>query len=328
MQKNNIILNELKKWFSSGLITKEEFDNISKMYERDYFDFRAIIKWILITGTISIALGVVFLVSVIVHSVYFLIFLFTLLAISGFVFEYVIKKRDLHMPKTVKSIIAVSSIFLAGDIFVVSYVLFPGNDNFSLLILIITTIYFFIAYLKVNAVILIMALISLALWYGTERYYNISYLLSINYPMRFALISPILIVLGFLNKKIFPKKYLIFTKVYYIIGLLYTNVSLWLLSMFGRDNRIIFLNKDHRSELLIYSFIYLIVDVIFFSIGLKYKNRLFTNYAIFFTILNLYTRYFEYFFKEMSAWGFFMVLGLVTVITGVIFERIVSRNGD
>lgn len=331
MQKDDIILTELKKWLKNSLITKEEFDTISKMYEKDSFDFKSIVKWVLITGIVLLALGIVLLVSVIMRSMYFLIFLFSSFVIAGFILENYLKKTDNHIPKTLSAIIVVSSIFLAGDIFVISYIIVSNKGYFPILILLVSFIYFIISYWKKNIIVLIMALASFLLWYGTESAYRSewgAFYLGLNYPMRYLIISPLIMALGVFNKFILDKKYRCFanfTNIYYIAGLICINVSLWLLSIFGNNEGFIFLIDDYKQELLIYSLSFIFVDIILFVFGLKYKNKLFVNYSIFFTILNLYTRYFEYFFGKMSTWGFFIVLGLVTVIAGFIAERIIGN---
>ncbi|MBW5390426.1 DUF2157 domain-containing protein, partial [Brachyspira hampsonii] len=69
---------------------------------------------------------------------------------------------------------------------------------------------------------------------------------------------------------------------------------------------------------------FLFIDIIIFVIGYKLKNSLIVGYSIFFVILNLYIRYFEYFYLKMNAWIFFIILGLSTILIGVIIERIIK----
>ena len=97
------------------------------------------------------------------------------------------------------------------------------------MLLITSASYFIIAYWKRNTVVLIMGLLSLAFWFGSETGYISGwgvYYLGLNYPLRFTLVSPYIIMIGYLHKKLFPGLDINFSKVYYAIGLLYTNLSL------------------------------------------------------------------------------------------------------
>ena len=67
-----------------------------------------------------------------------------------------------------------------------------------------------------------------------------------------------------------------------------------------------------------------IVNIITLIIGYRLKIYSIVKFSIFFIILNMYIRYFEYFYLEMNTWIFFIVLGTSTILIGVIIERIIK----
>jgi hypothetical protein len=53
--------------------------------------------------------------------------------------------------------------------------------------------------------------------------------------LRFALASPLVILTGWLHARFFPAAFRPFAPVYGAVGLLYTNLALWILSLFQKS---------------------------------------------------------------------------------------------
>jgi len=106
----------------------------------------------------------------------------------------------------------------------------------------------------------------------------------------------------------------------------FIQISLWILSICGNKDDIIFGISNYRLELFFYSVLWLSADIAFFVIGSKFKNKMFTSFSLVFIILNLYTRYFEYFWNEWEKWIFFIVLGGISITTGIILEKFYKRK--
>ncbi|KLI50820.1 DUF2157 domain-containing protein [Brachyspira hyodysenteriae] len=323
--KNRFLLKELKKWNKDNLITDEQFEILSKKYQDDYIDWQPIIKAIMITGIIMVSIGFIAFISFYIFSLYFIAFLFALLFISGFIIDEIFKRKDIYLPKTSSAIIAISSIFLSAFIFTVSYIITHNKDNFILLSLISIILFFIIAYIKRNYAVLSIAVIGLITWYGFEGFDIIPEItFNINNYIRFIITSILMFLIGItnINKKL-GERYYNFSIIYYTVGILYLNIILAVMSILGNSNEVMIF-KPKSMELLIYSILFFISDIIIFIIGYKLKNSLIVRYSIFFIILNMYIRYFEYFYLEMNAWIFFIILGIFTILIGVIIERIIK----
>ncbi|MGC8770190.1 MAG: DUF2157 domain-containing protein [Brevinematia bacterium] len=326
MSKKQIILKELKKWLDDELIDQEIYSKLSSQYNVGQWDFAVIIRGCLVIGSIVLGVGIISLLTLILESLYFLAFILTILFILSFVFGVMLteKKWKIYLPKTGNAIIVVACLILCADIFTIAKIIFPQGGNWSILLLINSIIYFFIAYIRKNRVVLVLALIFIASWFGAQTGYVSDwgfYFFGMSYPMRFAVVSPILILIGYLHKKILPEVYFNFSKVYYVMGALYTNLSLWILSIIGNSDRILSSSENYHLELLFYSIIWLMFNIIIFIIGAKYKNKIFTGFAIVFVILNLYTRYFEYFWDKFDKSLFFIILGSITITIGIFLEK-------
>jgi hypothetical protein len=235
------------------------------------------------------------------------------------------------LPKTGNALIAISCLMLGADIFIaskwISDLLLINADHWPILLLIVSAVYFAVAYINRNHLVLVMAFLALATWFGSESGYMSgwgAYFFGMNYPLRFALASPLVILLGYGLKKFVPKMDAGFVKIHYVMGLLYTNLALWILSIFGASTEWDW--TQNHSELLLFSLLWGAFSVGSFILGARFRNRTFSGFAIVFFILNLYTRYFEYFWDKWDKSLFFIVLGALSLGIGIFFERRTRRN--
>ena len=239
-------------------------------------------------------------------------------------------KKEINLPKTSAVIVALSSIFLACDIFTIYYIIFENKNNYTIVFLITIIIFFIIAYIKKNYIVLSIALISAITWYGFEGFdfpYIDSYVFNINNYIRLILMSAAVFLLGItdVNIKILGNKYYLFSKIFYSIGILYLNVVLAIMSIFGTYDTVI-LFKDNKAETITYSIIFLITNIMMLILGIKIKKMSIIKYSIFFILVNMYIRYFEYFYLSMNSWIFFIILGVITILIGIVIERIIQNS--
>ncbi|HKK06686.1 MAG TPA: hypothetical protein VKA50_12650 [Gammaproteobacteria bacterium] len=98
-----------------------------------------------------------------------------------------------------------------------------------------------------------------------------------------------------------------FGHLYIIFGLLYFNVSLWILSL-------------HRAALA-WVLVFTAAAIAQIVTGARLKDARFTGFGIVFLAIDLYTRLFEHFWDRLSSGVFFLAAGLIAVVLGVAFER-------
>lgn len=198
-----------------------------------------------------------------------------------------------------------------------------GDGHFSILILLSVFIYGILAYLFKSRLIWIFVLISLGAWFGTETGYmsrDNLYFLGMNYPLRFVAFGLALtaISLSLKNVKIFQQFY----DTTYICGMVYLFVSLWLISVFGNFGTLDKWYAIKQISLFYWAIISAVACVASIFIGLKYRDDIAREFGITFLFINLYTRYFEYFWDSWHKALFFSVLAASFWLIGRKAEKI------
>jgi len=326
MPDNKVLRTELKKWLDEGLIDPTLYETLDRRYPAPgKWNLRVVIRWALIVGAGSLGVGLISLITVILDSLAFLAFLFSAGAVAFFGFGLVLlRAAKRSLPKTGNALIVVACLLLAADVFTLAKLLLPAGDHWSLLVLFVGLAYLALAYAFRNPTVLVMALIAVASWFGAESGYASgwgAYYLGMNYPLRFAVASPLVLLVGYLHQRFLPGRFEGFVKVYFALGLLYLSLSLWILSIFGTSELPLIANGDSHGVLAAFSLLWLGVSVGCFVLGSRFDNRMFRGFGLTFVILNLYTRYYEYFWNSLDKWVFFIVLGLVTLGVGMGLER-------
>jgi hypothetical protein len=98
-----------------------------------------------------------------------------------------------------------------------------------------------------------------------------------------------------------------FGSLYLIFGLLYLNLSLWFLTLFG--------------EPLDWVLIFTGAAITQIIVGARLHDARFTGFGIVFLAIDLYTRFFEHFWDRLSAGVFFLLAGALAMIFGFACER-------
>ena len=210
----------------------------------------------------------------------------------------------------------------AGAIIFFGKMMDNGSQHFSILLLISTIIYLVLGWLVKSKQIWIFGLISLAGWFGTETAYQTdwsNYFMGMNYPLRFMFFGAILFTVFQFLKHI--KSFEIFYNVSTSIALLYLFCSLWLLSIFGNYGDIDSWYSSDASEHVLWMLILAFIAGGFLFHGLKYGYDKHREFGIFFIIINIYSRYFEFFWAPMHKTIFFAILAISFWFIGKRAER-------
>lgn len=97
-----------------------------------------------------------------------------------------------------------------------------------------------------------------------------------------------------------------FGQIYIVTGLLYANLSLWILSIPGGE----------LFAVLLFS----AGCVVQIALGGRFHDGRFTGFGIVFLSINIYTRLFENFWDDLSKGGFFLISGAIALIVGSSLE--------
>jgi uncharacterized membrane protein len=104
-----------------------------------------------------------------------------------------------------------------------------------------------------------------------------------------------------------------FGGLYLIFGLLYLNLSLWFLTLFGKP--------------LDWILAFTAAGIAQIVAGARLRDARFTGFGIVFLAIDLYTRYFEHFWDRLSLGVFFLLAGALAMAFGYLFERRAHAEG-
>lgn len=265
------------------------------------------------------------------------------------------KKTKSHQIFSNEALVFTAVMLTANAIAYLGKAIHAGGTHFSLLLLIAVFVYGILAFIFQSRLIWAFALISLGAWFGTESGYLSRgdwYFIGMNYPLRFVCFGLVLTGLSFLQRGSAPvKTYTLFRRkiaigdndspdkgstalepnkrnlgdffqITYIIGMMYLFFSLWLLSVFGNFGTLEEWYGVKQISLFYWAIISALACVISIFIGLKYRDDIAREFGITFLFINLYTRYFEYFWDSWHKALFFCVLAASFWIIGRKAEKI------
>ena len=158
-------------------------------------------------------------------------------------------------------------------------------------------------------------------WFGEFSIFHSSnnLFLGMNYPVRYTVLGLMLVVLGLLQGLVKP---LSFTKrITYTSGLFLLFSGLWGVSVFGNYNTLTGWEQVRQIHVVAYAVLFGIASVISFYLGIRYKDDLARDFGVIFLLINLYTRYFEYFWDAMNKGIFFLILAITFGLVGRWLER-------
>ena len=311
----------IEYWQQQGTITPDIANDLNKSFSIRSFDWERLAKysfWISMICTV-IAIAAItadqFLIElfkkIFIYSKILPCLIFTSIAASFYLFAYHRRKtKPLHQFSN-EAIIFAGVLSTAASVAYFGQVLDTGSGHFSLLFLLSTVIYALLAFWFPSKLIWVFALLSLGSWFGTETGYMSgwgAYYLGMNYPLRFVLFGGVLIGLSLLFKR--HIRFSDFSHSTYVIGLLYLFIALWILSIFGNYGDLSSWYYVKQYELLHWGVLFAFIAIIAIVYGLKHDDATSRGFGITFLFLNLYTKYFEFFWNGTHKAIFFILLAV------------------
>lgn len=332
-EKSEFLDEMLEHWQEEQLLTEADVQRLRASYETKSFDWRRLAQY---SFWIAMACGVISLGALLIDNTILKYLerlydtsdgIISFLSIAGasylFYLSFKRKKTKSHQVFSNEALIFTAVMLTANAIAYLGKAIGTGSAHFSLLLLFAVLIYAVLAYFFKSRLIWVFALISLGAWFGTETGYLSRwnwYLAGMNYPLRFVCFGAALTGLCFLMKG--RKKTDHFFPATYISGMVYLFVSLWFLSVFGNYETLEAWYGVKQISLFYWALISAAACIISIFAGLKYRDDIAREFGITFLFINLYTRYFEYFWDNWHKALFFCVLAASFWIIGRRAEKI------
>lgn len=246
--------------------------------------------------------------------------------IAAIWFAYLAKKR-----KSFNSMVYEVYMVLGGLVSVSALVYYCKDIGFGPEysgFLITTSIMFFALSIVYRSYTLwAAALLALMGWYGAYSYHlnnDDNLFFGMNYPMRFTVFGLVIIVISLLQKAVSTLKYT--QRQTYIIGLLIFFTGLWGVSVFGNYGHFDEWEQVRQVQIIGYAIVMALFSVGALLYGIKYDDDVTRDFGILFILLNLYSRYFEYFWDTTNKGLFFLILAISFAVLGWWIESSVRRK--
>lgn len=215
------------------------------------------------------------------------------------------------------------SVSLAFAMTYLSFVLHLEEGGFPILILLTTVIFGVVGISLYSSLTWYLALVAFAIWFGTETGYLSgwdTHFWGMNYPLRYVFFGLFLLFLSSLFQRFSRTSQ--FVRSTFATGLVGLFFSFWLLSIFGNYG-----DWDTWAEVSQWRFIFWVLilgtaSIVAIYYGLKKDDRVAREIGVVFLLLNIYTRYFEYFWDSLHKVVFFIVLAASFWIIGKKAENI------
>ncbi|HHJ13757.1 MAG TPA: DUF2157 domain-containing protein [Gammaproteobacteria bacterium] len=329
-----VVENAIDTWLAEEIITREMSETLLGSYEVTHLDWRRVTRysfWLAIYSTIislSAALTDNWLVTLIkrIFTAPDIVKCVFLGLISAGLYYLGIRRRR-NAPENTYSNEAVFFLGIATTAASIAYfgrVIDTGSGHFSLLLLLASVIYGVLGLWFPSKLVWIFSLFSLGGWMGAETGYVSgwgAYYLGMNYPLRFVFFGAILIAASAYVFKQWKSR-ADFLGPSRAVGLLYLFVALWIMSIFGNYGDVDSWRRATHLELFYWSVLFAAVSLASIYHGVRFDDGMTRGFGLTFIFINLYTRFFEYFWEGTHKAIFFAILAMSFWYLGSRAEKI------
>lgn len=316
-----VVREAIERWRQDGVIPDAQAASLAATIEMQYFDWRRLAKysfWIAlfsIVSSVSAALSDRVLMAALER-------LFdtpptarslVLAAAAGGLYRWGFLKRT-RTPHNIyrnEAILFLGVLATAGAVSQLGIAFDTGSGHFSLLLLLSFFIYAGLGIILDSNLIWVFALASLGGWMGTETGYLSgwgAYYLGMNYPLRFVLFGGLLAGCA-LALETHPIARPFFRSTL-VMGLLYLFIALWIMSIFGNYGDLRSWERAKHIELFHWSILFGAASGWAIYHGLRHDDDITKGFGLTFLGINLYTRFFEWFWNSLHKAVFFALLAL------------------
>lgn len=318
----------IENWNHAGLLDENVATKLNQNIQIQNYDWKNLAKYSFWTSIVCLIISIVTLfadkafmafLEILFNAPEIVKFL-TFSLLSAFMYWLGIKRRRLQPLKLFSNeAILFFGVFSTGAAIYQLKLIFNLNiDQYSILFLLASFVYGVHGYQLKSKLVWLFSLISIGSWMGSSEW--ASKFLEMSYFLRFVLLGIVITSLALMVEKKQSLEYFFRTSL--VMGLFYMFTGLWLLSIFGFNMETI--SSDHLNQFGVYYFAMLLGIVAIGAIyhGVRFDNVVSKGFGITFLIINLYTRFFDFFFGRVHDSIFFALLGISFWYVGSRAEKI------
>ena len=311
-----VLTREITSWHQQGLIDRSLLETLLPRYESQGRFLTALLKWIGLFALLQLGLAVLAAIAALAESALLAAVLLGGVGVGLWRFGVQMATDPQRRHPFTGSVLVTASLAAAFGAFMLLNIAFNGDaDGRSIATIMVLTgiLSALTAYRYHLRWPLLLAL--LLVFHGLGAWHSYgghgAYFAHIQDERLMAVIALVTIGLGVWHERVLESGALRhcvgFGGLYLIFGLLYLNLSLWFLSLFGHP--------------LGWVLIFTAAGIAQIIAGARLHDARFTGFGIVFLAIDLYTRFFEHFWDRLSAGTFFLIGGVLAMLLGYGFER-------
>ncbi|MDA3901790.1 MAG: DUF2157 domain-containing protein [Spirochaetes bacterium] len=326
------LLRVIDSWSSKDIINDDQAIKLKESIGILRFDWKRLARYSFWIAAISLAISIFTLVLddvifEILKNLFkmpplFKSIIIAFCSVAFYIWGFVRRQKKPDKYFTNESLLFIGAILTGVALAFLGVAVDTGSGHFSILILFAVLVYLGIGITFPSTLMWVTGLLALGTWLGTETGYLSgwgAYFLGMNYPLRFVLLGVILVAASFFLQK---SRFNHVANSNSAMGYLYLFISLWIMSIFGNYGDITSWHSASVTELLIWSLIFGLTALVTIVIGLKNDDSVARKFGITFLFINLYTKYFEYFWDVAHKAVFFALLAISFWLVGRYSERV------
>lgn len=337
-QDKELVDELLKHWKDQGLLDEELRRRLSDNVDVKSFEWKVLARYAFWVALASMILAVFSLFAdnalerfvakfYETPNVVFCVF-FLLLGALFYFLGFRNKKSSPESLFTSETLMLAGSFSIAACIGFLGQIINRETHYFTSLFFLSIIIYAVLAVKLQSKLIWVFTLIALGIWFATETALHSDWgwkFLGMNFPLRFTIFGVVLTSFAvWLQPRISILKP--FESTSFVIGILYTMISLWLLSIFGNYSSIDAWSMIRQYQILYWGLLAIFVSLALALYGLKTKDAVSRDLGFVFFLLNIYTRFVEYLWDNINRAIFFLLLAVSFWIVGRWAEQLWKKK--
>lgn len=202
------------------------------------------------------------------------------------------------------------------------------NGNYGPILFLTAVVYGIVGAFLRSPLLWVAMLLALAGWWGAQTYYwskGADYFIGMNYALRMTLFG--LFILALRRLMIRFSRLSGFSKITRIMGWLFFLVAAWSLSILGNSRSFEVWMDIRQGRLWYWALGFTILLLVLIVYAFKKGDAFLRDTCLVFFLINIYTRYFEYFWDKTNKGLFFVILAVSFWWIGKAAEKWRKRHG-
>lgn len=312
---------ELARWRHQGLVDDAIASRLAPRYDREGHALAVALKWLGLFAIFQIGLGVLGFIGVMSGSEIVGVALLGLASLgTGAWGRHLAIDPLARHPVSGAALIgmALAGLFGTAVLALLAAGIEPGAGHLGIIAALTALVGALLAYRHALRWPLLLALVLLFHAAGTWHAYAGSgaYFFNIQDPRTMAAVALAFVALGMWHEQVLEPhrrpQWRGFGHLYLVMGLLYLNLSLWLLSLgIGVPGGV-------QSQWVV---LFALTGIAALIVGARTHDARFTGFGIVFLSINLYTRFFEHFWDRLELGSTLVLCGAAAMLVGAFIER-------